>query len=42
MEDVRYVALHQRNYMILKGICDYHDPRYFEFMRKRYHAEDIF
>ena len=36
MEDVRYVALQERNYMILKAICDYKDPRYFEFLRKRY------
>ena len=28
--------------MILKAICDYNDPRYIEFLRKRYHADDIF
>lgn len=28
--------------MILKAICDYYDPRYFEFYRKRYNQDDIF
>ena len=26
MEDVRFVALQERNYMILRAICDYKDP----------------
>ena len=42
MEDVRYVALQERNYMILKAICDYNDPQMFEFFRKRYNADDVF
>tara|TARA_B110000503_G_C6766499_1_gene257633 strand:- start:156 stop:422 length:267 start_codon:yes stop_codon:yes gene_type:complete len=42
MEDVRYVALQERNYMILKAICDYNDPAMFEFFRKRYNADDVF
>ena len=42
MEDVRYVALQERNYMILKAICDYSDPRYFEFFRTRYNQDDVF
>ena len=28
--------------MILKAICDYNDPRLFEFFRKRYNQDDIF
>ena len=28
--------------MILNAICDYKDPRYFEFLRKRWHQDDIF
>ena len=42
MEDVRFVALQERNYMILKAICDYKDPRWFEFLRTRYNQEDVF
>ena len=42
MEDIRYVALEQRNYMILKAICDAKDPRHFEFMRKRWNQDDMF
>ena len=41
MEDVRYVAVQERNYMILKAICDREDPRYFELMRPRYNQEDF-
>ena len=41
MEDVRYVALQERNYMILKAICDYKDERLFHFLRKRYNHDDI-
>ena len=36
MEDIKYIALQERNYMILKAICDYKDPKMFEFLRKRY------
>ena len=36
MEDIRYVAVTERNYMILKSVCDYSDPRAFEFLRSRY------
>ena len=42
MEDVRYTSLQERNYMILKAICDYKDPRFFEFYRKRYNQDDIY
>ena len=42
MEDVRYVALQQRNYMILKAICDSKDSRHLEFLRKRWNADDVF
>ena len=36
MEDVRFCAVQERNYMILKAVCDYADPRAFEFFRNRY------
>ena len=36
MEDVRFCALQERNYMILKAVCDYTDPRSFELFRSRY------
>lgn len=42
MEDIRYVAIQERNYMILKAICDRTDPRYFELFRSRYNQEDMF
>lgn len=43
MEDVRFIALQQRNYMILKAICDYSgDPKAFEFFRTRYNQNDEF
>ena len=42
MEDVRYLAVQERNYMILKAVCDYSDPRAFEFFRSRYNQEDHF
>ena len=28
--------------MILKVICDVTDPKMFEFLRKRYHQDDMF
>ena len=44
MEDVKYVALQERNYMILKAICDYKDPAYFNLFQKRWHKgnDDMF
>merc|ERR1719313_2436524 len=43
MEDVRYVALEQRNYMILKAICDYSGgAQGFDFLRERYSQNDEF
>ena len=42
MEDVRFCALQERNYMILKAVCDYTDPRSFELFRSRYNQEDHF
>ncbi len=36
MEDVRYLAVQERNYMILKAVCDYADPRSFDLFRSRY------
>ena len=44
MEDVKYVALQERNYMILKAICDYKDPAYFKLFQKRWHKgnDDMF
>ena len=42
MEDIRYVSLQQRNYMILKAICDAKDPRHLDFLRSRYNQTDMF
>eukprot|EP00352_Strombidinopsis_acuminata_P008421 CAMPEP_0176361332 /NCGR_PEP_ID=MMETSP0126-20121128/17674_1 /TAXON_ID=141414 ORGANISM="Strombidinopsis acuminatum, Strain SPMC142" /NCGR_SAMPLE_ID=MMETSP0126 /ASSEMBLY_ACC=CAM_ASM_000229 /LENGTH=89 /DNA_ID=CAMNT_0017716847 /DNA_START=323 /DNA_END=592 /DNA_ORIENTATION=- len=42
MEDVRFCAIQERNYMILKAVCDYVDPECFEHYRARYHQEDHF
>ena len=41
MEDVRFCAIQERNFMILKAICDYADPRVFNLLRSRYNQEDI-
>ena len=40
MEDIRYIAVQERNYMILKAICDREDPRLFELFRSRFNQED--
>ena len=42
MEDVRFCAVQERNYMILRAICDHSDPAMFDLMRSRYHQEDHF
>ena len=42
MEDLRFTAIEQRNYMINKAIADQYSPALFEHMRKRFHQEDIF
>ena len=41
MEDVRYTALEQKNYMVSKALSDKVNPAYFENIRWRYHQEDI-
>ena len=41
MEDVRYVAIQERNYMMLKAICDSECPENFEIYRKQYNQEDF-
>ena len=41
MEDVRYTALEQRNYMIIKSVSDAYNENAFEEIRWRYHQEDI-
>src|SRR6056300_821292 len=42
LEDVRFCAIQERNYMILRAICDYSDPRMFGLFRARYNQEDHF
>ena len=42
MEDVRFCAVQERNYMILKAVCDYVEPGSFDVLRSRYHQEDFF
>ncbi len=41
MEDIRYTALEQKEFMIVKAICDIKDPGFFENIRWLYHQEDI-
>ena len=36
MEDVRYCAIQEKNYMLLRAICDFADPRMFDLLRSRY------
>jgi hypothetical protein len=42
MEDVRFTALEQKNYMIIKAVCDTIEPGIFEHVRRRFHQEDIY
>jgi len=42
MEDLRYTAIEQRDYMIDKAIADQYSPALFEHLRKRFNQEDIF
>ena len=42
MEDIRFVAIQERNFLILKAICDHVDPELFEFYRQRYNQDDFF
>ncbi len=42
MEDIRFNALSERNYMMLKAICDVENPNLFEVYRARYNQEDFF
>jgi hypothetical protein len=41
MEDVRFTALEQKDFMIQKAVCDALNPNIFENVRWRYHQEDI-
>ncbi len=41
MEDVRFTAFEQKNYMITKAVADITQPGNFENVRWRYHQEDI-
>ena len=42
MEDIRFIAIQERNYMILRAICDRTDPGYFNLFRNRFNQEDLF
>lgn len=42
MEDLRFTAIEQREYMIDKAIADQYSPALFEHLRKRFNQEDIF
>ena len=42
MEDIRFIAVQERNYMILKAICDSENPELFDLYRTRYNQEDFF
>jgi hypothetical protein len=41
MEDIRYTALEQKNYVVLKALSDSIDYSVFDNVRKRFHQEDI-
>jgi hypothetical protein len=41
MEDIRYTAIEQKNFIVLKAIADTINPAVFENVRRRYHQEDI-
>ena len=42
MEDIRYCAIQERNYMIFRALCDMNDPKMFDLLRSRYNQEDTF
>lgn len=42
MEDLRFTANEQRQYMINKAIADKYSPGLFKHLRQRYYCEDIF
>jgi hypothetical protein len=41
MEDVRFTAIDQKNYMVYKAVSDATQPGHFENIRWRFHQEDI-
>ena len=41
MEDLRFTAIEQKNYMITKAVSDTIHPGVFEHVRWRFHQEDI-
>jgi hypothetical protein len=41
LEDLRYTAIEQKNYMVIKLLADNIDPSVFENIIKRYNADDI-
>jgi hypothetical protein len=41
MENLRYTALDQKNYMVVKAIADNQGPNVFENIRWRFHQEDV-
>lgn len=42
MENLRFTALEQKNYMLIKAVADSTQPGNFENVRWRFHQEDIF
>ena len=42
MEDVRFLAIQRRNFMIMKAVCDQANPEMFDLFRSRYNQEDFF
>lgn len=41
MEDLRYTAIEQKNYMVVKLLADNIHPTVFENVIRRYNADDI-
>lgn len=42
MEDLRFTALEQKQYMINKSMADQYSPGFFEKIRQRFNQEDIY
>ena len=41
MEDIKFLAIQERNFMILKAVCDSENPELFDLYRSRYNQEDV-
>ena len=42
MEDIKFCAVDERNYLILKSICQADQPHLFDYLRKTYYQDDLY